>query len=414
MKPLLNDIIVEALETTNFKASAKALKKKYKLRHSIDHIRVSLSVVKDIANRDDIIPSDLLQLKAESYDKNGELTSSKYGTRPNNVPDKKGFKIVGFTERPSGGAWTRYAADDMTFYDENFLDSLSERINNLTPLAVPKVKHNNKTLLFIISDRHIGASVQKNALYKKKNDYSADVYKNRLQAAAQRLKWYKENFGSFEKLILLDLGDLMDGFNANTTRGGHKLIQNLDNIGQFNTYVDNELPLWDWIVENKIADSYEFRATSNSNHDGLGISYYGFDSVRRLLNLKYPQIECNITSEFINHFHIYDQPIAYTHGKDEEFMKRGLPLYINAEVENKLKQYCDINDIHKHLTLYKGDLHQTAKSPGKFIDYINLGSLFGSSGYIMLNYGYTPPSVYFGMYEHKSSSILHDWHTITC
>lgn len=411
-KILLNDVLYEALSTQNYSETAKTIKKRYNLNANETAIRTSLSILKEIAERDNILRDDILALKRQTLDKNGEIISETYGTRPNEVPSVEGMTITAMTTRPSGGAWVKYKASDVGFWDDTFLDDLVKRLDGLPTLEVPKVIHNNKTLVLMLSDRHIGASLQKNALYKKLNDYKPEEYKRRLQMVAQRALWYKQQFGAFEKLVVVDLGDLLDGYNNTTSRGGHKLIQNLNDREQFDTYVDHEIPFWDWIVNNQIANNYEFYATSNSNHDGKGISYAAFRSVAGILNVKYPQIKTTITNEFLNHFYLYDIPIGYTHGKDEEFMRKGFPLNLNDNVENRVKQYCEIEGIKGRLQLYKGDLHQSNMNSGKFIDYYNVASMFGSSGYVMVNYGYSPPAAYFAMYEHNCNAALHDWYNI--
>ena len=45
-------------------------------------------------------------------------------------------------------------------------------------------------------------------------------------------------FGAFYSIYVCDLGDAVDGWNGYTTRGGHKLPQNMSNKEVFETYVE--------------------------------------------------------------------------------------------------------------------------------------------------------------------------------
>ena len=43
--------------------------------------------------------------------------------------------------------------------------------------------------------------------------------------------------GGFENIVICNLGDSLDGYNGQTTRGGHDLAQNMSNKEQLHTYI---------------------------------------------------------------------------------------------------------------------------------------------------------------------------------
>ena len=53
------------------------------------------------------------------------------------------------------------------------------------------------------------------------------------------------------------MGDNLDGFNAQTTRGGHALPQNMTDEESFDTYVNVHKIFFDSLVENNMASEYK-------------------------------------------------------------------------------------------------------------------------------------------------------------
>ena len=74
--------------------------------------------------------------------------------------------------------------------------------------------------------------------------------------------------GKFEKIYIVDLGDRMDGLNGQTTRGGHKLPQNMSNRQAFETAISVEKEFYDMILQSDMANEYCVIANANSNHGG--------------------------------------------------------------------------------------------------------------------------------------------------
>ena len=103
-----------------------------------------------------------------------------------------------------------------------------------------------KDLLVYTSDKHIGAKTQSNSIYN--NEYNAEEFRNRMMQIANEIA----SLGSMDNLIIFDLGDALDGFNAQTTRGGHTLPQNMNNKEQFETYLKVHAEFFNHIINQKV------------------------------------------------------------------------------------------------------------------------------------------------------------------
>jgi hypothetical protein len=133
----------------------------------------------------------------------------------------------------------------------------------------------------------------------------------------------------------------------------------------------------------------EYHCVGNDNHAG-DFGYNANYALKLILELKYEDLLFNLFNKSIEHFHYGEHCFIITHGKDQKFMFKNMPLTLNEQVETKIQMYIKANNItSKHISVVKGDLHQSSTQRGKFFRYKNVGSLFGSSEYIMENFGNT-------------------------
>lgn len=249
-----------------------------------------------------------------------------------------------------------------------------------------------KALFIYISDQHIGAANSVYSLYK--NEYNEDEYINRVNKILEEIKTniYADNY---DKIIIINLGDSLDGYNGTTTRGGHTLEQNLNNKEQFKVYIHSMLyffeEIYKFINENGInnINKIEYHCVGNDNHAGE-FGYTANYALKLILELKYEDLYFNLFEKNIQHFYYGEHCFIITHGKDQKFMFKNMPLTLNPDVETKIQMYIKANNItSKYISVVKGDLHQSSTQRGKFFRYKNVGSLFGSSEYIMENFGNT-------------------------
>lgn len=269
---------------------------------------------------------------------------------------------------------------------EEAINSIKEKFQaEIKPVTISVEEKDNRKALFIYTaDKHVGAKTSSNSMMN--NPYNATVFKERMLSILVTIKKNKDLFGVFDALYIIDLGDSLDGYNGQTTRGGHVLPQNLDNGEQLDTFFEVHKELFDGIVQLKAAKRIEYIACTNDNHSGA----FGYAAQRMLdiyLQCQYPDIKRTIIKQFIDHIQYGQHTFMFTHGKDEKDMKFGLPLKLNEKAENYINAYIHYHKIQTpNIHLIKGDLHQSAEEPAKTFRYKNVLSLYGASKWIHTNF----------------------------
>ena len=275
---------------------------------------------------------------------------------------------------------------------EEFLDRLSEK---LTSEIVP-FEYKNKTydsngvdLIVYTSDKHVGAC-SKGSQYD--NEYNAQIFLSRIEYIYKEIEYVRHCYGSINHLVFIDLGDNLDGFQGQTTRGGHSLPQNMTDEESFNTYVESHIRLFNTFVENEVANEYSIYFVNDSNHSGS----FGYTANRALeiyLNTKFPFIYTQQINKFMEHFIFNDEVYILCHGKDKIDRKNGLPLHLNDATYKLISDYIDYNRLNKYDKIHfvKGDLHQCAFEKNSKFDYRNIASVYGASKWIMNNFGLNKP-----------------------
>lgn len=275
------------------------------------------------------------------------------------------------------------------------------------PYRPTKTISNEKALFIYTSDKHIAASVDGNiAMFP--NDYNGYSFEARLKRVLYEVQYLFMTFGKFEKIYIIDLGDRMDGLSGYTTRGGHKLPQNMSNRQAFETAISVEKEFYDMILQSEMANEYCVIANANSNHGG-DFDYMVSRALEMYINLKYPDTETVIQEKFIDHITFGDHVILLTHGKDDADMKHGLPLHLNDKTENYINKYLmyhGINPEKCNVSLVKGDLHVDNSQTAYGFRYRNVLSLFGGSKWIGTNFGPTHPGCSFDIIEKESDRIF--------
>jgi hypothetical protein len=290
------------------------------------------------------------------------------------------------------------------------LDSIKTKFKDeIKPVKIKVEEKDNRKALFIyLADLHIGAKTSNNSLFP--NEYNSVIFKERLHHTLVTIKQNKEFFGVFDALYIVNLGDALDGYNAQTTRGGHTLPQNLDNNEQLDTFFEVHKDLFDSIVSLNAAKRIEYIACTNCNHSGN----FGYAANRMLdiyLSLKYPDIKRTIVTKFIDHIQYGQHTFMFTHGKDDKDMKFGLPASLNEKTENYINAYIHYHRIQTPaIHLVKGDLHLSAKQSGKIFRYKNVLSLYGSSKWVQTNFMVNKCGYNYEIVDKYSTSIYENEH----
>lgn len=208
----------------------------------------------------------------------------------------------------------------------------------------------------VYTDVHIGMNVNgsdKNPLYEGKWD--KEELLRRLDAVVEHVLEEQESY----VLYIDDLGDYLDGLSGFTTRGGHKLPQNMTDNEVFDLgvlfkvkLVEKLLPYYEKIICHSVV---------NDNHSGIFSSFVN-KTVKNILELKYPKlVEYHILDRFIDYYVVGDNHVfVLCHGKDAKEMSFGFKPILDSKQIEKIDNFLKEEDLYdfKFIEFSKGDSHQ--------------------------------------------------------
>jgi hypothetical protein len=289
---------------------------------------------------------------------------------------------------------------------EDWIDIIKEigSIDTITSIDVPtKIK---RSLVVWSSDKHIGASIPSDALYKRR--YDEHIFHQRMVKIYDKVISYFLTYGRLDKLVLADLGDSLDGFNGYTTRGGHRLPQNLSNKEAARVHFYTHKWFYESLIKAGVANEIIIYNVTNDNHSG-DFGWHACFALEQYGTVAWPNVRFVNQEEFLGHLTLYNRAFIITHGKDKKNRFKGLPLNINSDTEGFIMDYVmDRGLTHHKIHVRKGDLHQNVfDCSRKKMTYFNVGSVFGSSDWIMDNFSDGEPSCAFEIIEEGDNNDLH-------
>ncbi len=305
---------------------------------------------------------------------------------------------LGITKDDLGLVWAKQGKDGEFRYSisfkkddkidtDNIINKFKEAVTSVQPISIPQGITNKRTLLVYTSDKHLGAKTNDNSLFE--NTYDEGEFARRMDELIMEIIILSKNLGKFEKIVIVDLGDAVDGLNGQTTRGGHSLPQNMTLEQSFDLYFTTHKKLFDTLIAHNAANTYQFRALSNDNHSGA-VGHLTYRGLEIYLNAAYPDIETYITDKFITHFTLGQHVFMLSHGKDREDRPKGLPLHLDEKTKNFISSYIDHYELQRpagFVHFIKGDLHQASSQLTKKFRYRNCLSMYGASAWIQNNFG---------------------------
>lgn len=284
--------------------------------------------------------------------------------------DKESEEIVYIIEKSIDNVIKRHSKSKKTF-----------KFNDL--------KNNKKALKVTISDDHVGLEPNPNGNSLFNYEYNAKIYnKSYVKVFNSVLKEFNTH-GRFDILLLDNLGDEQDGWNGLTTRGGHKLEQNMTNQEVFETCIDTKVTFIKSLIKNNVAKKIILRKVVNDNHSG-DFGHTINIAVKKIINLLYSKdlVEVETLTKFLEHRIYGDHCFILTHGKDAKMMFKGLPLQLNDKTINFINDYIRHYDIKsKYIHVEKGDLHQIGYNKCNTFDYRNFMSFAPPSSWVQHNFG---------------------------
>lgn len=275
---------------------------------------------------------------------------------------------------------------------EQLEQSFQKIIENLDPIQrklEPVSEFVAKALKLTLTDSHVGMNPNPNNDALFQYEYNAEIYQNSMNNVFQSVVKEFNVHGAFEVIYIDDLGDMTDGWNGYTTRGGHELEQNLSNSEVFEICVDEKVRLIQRIAESRMTKKVVLRCVCNDNHSG-DFALIINKAIKKIINILYDSdfVDVDILTRFIEHRTFGNHTFILTHGKDKKQMKGGLPIVLNDKTINFINEYIEHYEIDsKFIHVEKGDLHQISYQKTKKFDYRNFMSFAPPSVWVQHNFG---------------------------
>jgi len=262
--------------------------------------------------------------------------------------------------------------------------------NVLESIKVKKQHHidepldSSKFTRLLFADTHIGMETNSEgtAMYSE-NWKSSDIMESMI---AMCVAVIENKVG--DTLYIDELGDFLDGYNADTTRGGHSLPQCMTNDEAFRLGLDFKMQMISILSPhfNKIV----CHNICNDNHAG------SFGSVLNhafmvAAELRFSNVEVINIGSFIGHYFVGEHAFVISHGKDKQFLKFGFKPQLDSKQIEKIDHYLKHNDIYrkaKYIEFSKADSHQLLLdyTTAQDFDYFNITSLSPSSEWAQTNF----------------------------
>lgn len=272
-----------------------------------------------------------------------------------------------------------YGTKEIDF--QSVIDSCMSEYQEVPKIGTPKSKSFDR---LIWTDVHIGMDPYGNGMSLYPMEWNEGALMCRIDIM---VNFVLENKSS-NILIIDELGDFMDGWNGETTRGGHKLPQNMSNQEAFDVGLRAKLRLVD-----ALSNHYKHITCNNicnDNHAG-SFGYVVNSAFKSVVDCKYSNVLVNNYNKFISHYIIGDHCFIITHGKDDKNLKFGFKPMLDPRGAEKISQYIRHNNLLnecKYIEFSKGDSHQCLfdMCTSDEFDYFNFPAFSPSSQWVQTNF----------------------------
>lgn len=252
------------------------------------------------------------------------------------------------------------------------------------PITLPATSEHGSNLILHISDMHIGAAVTSGTLYNENVGFGTTEAKKRLTNMLKKI----QEFSKLDTIVINLLGDNIDccGVDGKTARLDHNMPENMDAREQANAFIQIMMWFIDSLIANKLCSNIKIYSVPCGNHGG-NYEYMVNKALLAIINAKYTNIETVMFEQFFGTYEFNKHTWVICHGKDSQYMKKGLPLNIDEKSKTMLYEFFDDQNIHgDNIHVIKGDLHSNNINSCKKFDYRNVLSLFGASDYSNYNF----------------------------
>jgi hypothetical protein len=300
---------------------------------------------------------------------------------------------MGLNENDVKHGWIKTKDASLFFANPSFnagkeLDlDFSKLLENAPKINTEKVKKKEYSGEFdklVFTDVHIGmdASDKGRSLYP--SEWNEDILFERLSKMID----YTLAKQNSNVLYILDLGDYLDGFNGQTTRGGHSLPQNMSNQKAFDVGF-----LFKTLLITQLSPFYDkiyVRNICNDNHSG-DFSYFVNQFFKTYVERDLKNVLVTNQTLFIDHEIIGNKCFVTTHGKDTHNMKFGFKPKIDPNQINRILGYLNTNQLLNkgyEIIFEKGDSHLYLfdSSSSDVFKYYNYPAFSPSSNWVAMNF----------------------------
>lgn len=295
--------------------------------------------------------------------------------------DIKSYKLVSHTGTPY---YNILFKDNEIIEDVDLLVSISNLLIDVPRIKLIKRPTTKLTDRLIYTDVHVGMDASRKDLAQYAMEWNKDELFERINIMVGEAIVNKTS----NTIIVDELGDYMDGYNAQTTRGGHHLPQNMTNEESFDSGLTAKMMLarelskhWEYIVFNNICED---------NHAG-SFGYIVNSAFKSLCEVSFNNVEVNNFQKFINHYFIGKHCHVITHGKDSRNLKFGFKTMLDPKQIEKIDQYLKNEKIYnkaEFIEFTKGDSHQYLMDccSSDDFDYFNVMAFSPSSEWVQTNF----------------------------
>jgi hypothetical protein len=326
---------------------------------------------------------------------------------------KKQANILGLDDKDVKHGWLKNKDASLFFKNPNFATEFDiEKVDfeklftDVPKIEVTKVKKKDYKGEFdklVFTDVHVGMD----ASDKGRNMYNTEWNKAMLFYRLTEMVNFTLAKQESKVLYISDLGDFLDGFNGNTTRGGHSLPQNMSNQEAFDVAFMFKVRLLE-----ALAPHYELivmRNVCNDNHAG-DFAYFVNQAVKSYINTQLKNVQIINQTSFIDWELVGNYCFVSTHGKDTHNLKHGFKAKIDPNQVNKIVGYLNTQQLLNkgyEIIFEKGDSHlylfdSATSDVFKYYNYpafspssnwVATNFQLGRSGFIHFNYGLLTKSI---------------------
>ena len=259
----------------------------------------------------------------------------------------------------------------------------------------------------VYTDVHIGMNCNPDGYSLYGGTWNEEQLNNRLTEMVQYVLDKKQS----NALHIHELGDFMDGWDAETVRKGHELPQNMDNQKAFDVgfnfkvrLVESLAPFYNEIICVNICDD---------NHAG-SFGYVVNQAFKSFIELRYPaKVKVTNQRKFIDHYQVENRTFILTHGKDGKNLKFGFKPILDTKQVEKISNYIDehyLKTKDSKIEFCKGDSHQDIFdcSTAQSFEYLNFPAFSPSSNWVQTNFKKGKSGFYMFNY-YKDSKTIHPY-----